>query len=187
MALVDGMIRASRLDVSLYEEVEKDTNETQNALIVVIIAAAASGIATAIGAASQPGGNPVLGLVAGILGAVLAWAVVTGFVYLVGTRLFGGTATWGEVMRTVGYANAPGVLNILGFIPILGGLVGLVVGIWVIVTTVVAIRQALDVSTGKAIISAVIGWIIGAIVLAIVFSIFAVPYLMMNPGAMPAP
>jgi hypothetical protein len=187
MALVDGMIRASRLDVSLYEEVEKDTNETQNALIVVVVAAAASGIATAISAASQPGGNPVLGLVAGVVGAVLAWAVVTGFVYLVGTRLFGGTATWGEVMRTVGYANAPGVLNILGFIPILGGLVGLVVGIWVIVTTVVAIRQALDVSTGKAIISAVIGWILGAIVLAIVFSIFAVPYMMMNPGAMPAP
>ena len=118
---------------------------------------------------------------------MLAWAVVTGFVYLVGTRLFGGTATWGEVMRTVGYANAPGVLNILGFIPLLGRLVGLVVGIWVIVATVIAIRQALDVTTGKAIISAVIGWILGAIVIAIVFSIFAVPYMLLNPGAMPAP
>ena len=48
MALVDGMIRSARLDVSLYEEVEKDTNETQNALIIVVVAAVASGIATAI-------------------------------------------------------------------------------------------------------------------------------------------
>ena len=187
MALVDGMIRAARLDTSLYEEVERDTNETSNALIVVVIAAAASGIAAAIGAANQPGANPVLGLVAGVLAAVVGWAVVTGFVYLVGTRLFGGTATWGEVMRTVGYANAPGVLNILGFIPVIGGLVGLVVGIWVIVTTVVAIRQALDVSTGKAIISAVIGWIIGAICIGIIFAIFAVPYALMNPGVATAP
>ena len=37
MALVDQMIRASRLDVNLYEEVEKDTTQTNNALTVVVI------------------------------------------------------------------------------------------------------------------------------------------------------
>src|SRR5687767_5868509 len=149
MALVDGMIRAARLDTALYEEVEKDTTETQNALIIVVIAALANGIATAVGA---PGDGAVMGLIAGVLASVVAWGVVTGFVYLVGTRLFGGTATWGEVLRTVGYANSVGILNILGVIPVLGGLVRLVVSIWVIVATVVAIRAALDVSTGKAII-----------------------------------
>jgi hypothetical protein len=184
MALVDGMIRAARLDVSLYEEVEKDTNETQNALIIVVVAALASGIATAV---STPGANPIMGLIAGVLGSVVGWAVVSGFVYLIGTRVFGGTATWGEVMRTVGYANSVGVLNILGVIPLLGGLIRLVVGIWVLVTTVIAIRQALDVSTGKAIISAIIGWILGAICVGIIFGIFAVPYALMNPGAMTAP
>jgi hypothetical protein len=184
MALVDGMIRAARLDTSLYEEVEKDTTETQNALIVVVIAAVASGIATAV---STPGGNPILGLIAGVVASVVAWAVVSGFVYLIGTRVFGGTATWGEVMRTVGYANSVGVLNILGVIPVLGGLIRAVVAIWVIVTTVVAIRQALDVSTGKAIISAVLGWLLGVICTGIILGIFAVPYALMNPGAMTAP
>jgi hypothetical protein len=180
------MVRASQLDTSLYEEVERDTTQTNNALIVVVISALASGIGSAIGAVSNPqAGNAVLALVAGLVGAVVAWAVVTGFIYLIGTRLFGGTATWGEVMRTVGYANAPGVLNILGFIPVLGGLIRLAVSIWVIVTTVVAIRQALDVSTGKAIVAGILGWICGAIVLAIIFAIFAVPVAM--TGMMTSP
>jgi hypothetical protein len=181
MNLVDGMVRAARLDVSLYEEVERDTTQTSNALAVVVIAALASGIGAAISAASNPqAGSPILALIAGLVGAVVGWAVVTGFIYLVGTRLFGGTATWGEVLRTVGFANAPGVLNILGFIPVLGGLVRFVVAIWLIVATVIAIRQALDVGTGRAIVSGVIGWILGGIVIGIVFAIFAVPFVLMG-------
>ncbi|HEY3083062.1 MAG TPA: Yip1 family protein [Chloroflexota bacterium] len=184
--LVDGMIRAARLDISLYEEVERDTTQTNNALIVVVLSALASGIGGAIGAASNPqSGSPILALIAGLVGAIVGWAVVTGFIYLVGTRLFGGTATWGEVLRTVGFANAPGVLNILGFIPILGGLIRLVVGIWLIVATVIAIRSALDVGTGRAIISGIIGWILGGIVIGIVFAIFAVPFVV--GGMMTAP
>src|SRR5262245_50887240 len=111
--LVDGMIRAARLDTLLYEDVERDTNQTSHALIVVVIAAIASGIATAV----RPDmGSPVLGLIAGVVGAVLGWAVWTGCVYFVGTNLLGGTATWGEVLRTVGFANSPNVLQIIGVI-----------------------------------------------------------------------
>lgn len=184
MNLVDGMVRAARLDVSLYEEAERDTTQTNNALAVVVIAALANGIGTAIGAASNPqAASPILALIAGIVGAIIGWAVVTGFIYLAGTRLFGATATWGEVLRTVGFANSPGVLNILGFIPVLGGLVRFVVAIWLIVATVIAIRQALDVSTGRAIVSGVIGWILGAIVIGIVFAIFAVPVALMGGAA----
>jgi len=62
-----------------------------------------------------------------------------------------------EVLRTIGFAHSPGVLNILGFIPILGGLIGLVVGIWTLVATIVAMRQALDFDTTKAVLTAIIG------------------------------
>ena len=66
-------------------------------------------------------------------------------------RLFRGTADWGELLRTVGFAQAPGVLYALGIIPLLGGLVRLVVAIWVAIAGVIAVRQALDISTGKAV------------------------------------
>jgi hypothetical protein len=182
LALVDGMMRAARLDTALYEEVERDTNETQNALIIVVAAALASGIALALGAAT----DPIRGLLGGVVSSVVTWGIVSGFVYLVGTRIFGGTATWGEVLRTLGYAGSAGVLNILGIVPLVGWLIWPITFVWVLIASVIAIRQALDVSTGRAIGSAVIGWIIGVIVSEIILSIFGVSR-MMNPGAMPAP
>ena len=79
--------------------------------------------------------------------------------YLIGTKLLGGVATWGELLRTIGFAQSPGVLMIFGIIPILGGLVRIIVMIWLLIAGIVAIRQALDFSTGKAVVTAVIGWV----------------------------
>jgi hypothetical protein len=93
---------------------------------------------------------------------------MAGLVYFIGTRLFGGTATWGELLRTLGFAASPGLLYIFGLIPLLGTIVVIVVGIWVLVCVVVAIRQALDVSTGKAILAGLLGMIAWALIAAVV-------------------
>ena len=74
-------------------------------------------------------------------------------------RFFGGTATPGELLRTIGFAQAPGVLNILAFIPVVGGLIGIITLIWSLVAGIIAVRQALDFDTGKAILTTVIGWV----------------------------
>jgi hypothetical protein len=86
----------------------------------------------------------------------LLWSAIT---WLIGDKLLGGTATWGELLRTIGFAQAPGVLLIVAFIPVLGWLVAAVVGIWMLITGVVAIRQALDFSTGRALGTAFLGWL----------------------------
>ena len=174
MALTDQMIRAARLDVNLYEEVEHDATQTQNALIVVVIVAVATAISSAITANSE-GGSIALVLIASLVAPILGWVVSAGCIYFIGTRLFGGTATWGEVMRTIGFAQSPGVLNILRFIPVLGGLIGLIVTVWVIVAQVIAIRQALDVTTGKAIVAGVVGGLLAAILIGLVLSVVLVP------------
>ena len=85
----------------------------------------------------------------------IAWAGIT---YIIGDKILGGTATWGELLRTLGFAQSPGVLMILGIVPILGGLARLIVAIWLLVAGIIAIRQALDFSTGKAILTGVLGW-----------------------------
>ena len=140
------------LDVATYEEVEHDNDATGQAAVVVIIVA----ICTALGAIWRGGPSIIAGPISAILGWLL-WSAVT---YLIGDKLLGGTATWGELLRTIGFARAPGVLMIFGIIPILGGLVRAVVAIWLLFTGVVAIRQALDFSTGKAILTALLGWIV---------------------------
>ena len=172
--MTDRMMRAARLEPQLFEEVEHDLSATSQALTVVVIVAVAGGIGQALG--QILGGHPgqaLGGFIAGIVTALLGWAVWSGLAYLIGTKLFGGIATYGELLRTIGFANSPGVLNILSFIPILGGLVSLLVGIWILVATIIAMRQALDFDTGKAVMTAIVGFFAYIILVAVLVTPFA--------------
>lgn len=158
--LVDRMVRAARLDVMLYEEVEGDITATSQAATVVGIVALCSGLGSAI--AQVMAGNTgaaVLGFVGGIIMAFIGWIAWSYITFWVGTSIFKGVATPGEMLRTIGFAQTPGVLGILAFIPILGGIVSLVIFVWMIVAGVIAIRQALDITTGQAVITAIVGFI----------------------------
>lgn len=159
--LVQRMLGAATLNIDTYEEVEADDTATVQAGTVVAMVA----VASAIGAIGS-GGSIIFAPIAAIVGW-LAWAGVT---YIIGDKLLGGTATWGELLRTLGFAQAPGVLYILGIIPILGAFVGFGVWIWMLVAAIIAIRQALDFSTGKAVLTAVLG----IIPMIMLYSIFAI-------------
>ncbi len=140
------------LDIATYEEVEHDDSLTTQAAIVVLIAALARGVG-----GFNDGEN---GIIVGVVAALFSWLVWAGITYLIGDKLLKGTATWGELLRTLGYAQAPAVLLIFGFVPVLGNVLGAVVGIWLLVTGIVAIRQALDFDTGKAVLTAFLGWLV---------------------------
>lgn len=158
-SIVDRMRGAALLDVATYEEVEHDRSATGQAAVVVVLVA----ICSAIGLAWRGGPN----VIGGPIAALLSWLIWSGVTYIVGTKVFHGTATWGELLRTLGFAQAPGVLLILALIPVLGGLVYVAVSIWLLATGVVAIRQALDISTGRAVITALVAWIIIAIIVSL--------------------
>src|SRR3954470_18766962 len=162
-SLVERMIGAALLDVSVYEEVEADRNATGQAAAVVAIVA----VCSAIGSYGH-GGKGILGA---IVAAFLGWLIMAALTYFIGTKLFGGTADMGEMLRTLGFAQAPGVIAILGIIPFLGRLVVFAVAIWQLVTAIVAIRQALDFDTGKAIATAVIAWIVVWVVTLVVMGL----------------
>ena len=168
-SFVDRMIGAAKLDVSVYEEVEHDATATGQAAGVVALVA----VCAAIGAL---GSHDAKGPIAAVVSALLGWVIMAVLTWAIGTMLFGGTADIGELLRTLGFSRAPGVLAIVGFIPILGGLALLVVWVWQLVTAVVAIRQALDFDTGKAVATAVIAWLV---VMAVTFAI-----MLMVGGAM---
>ena len=163
--MIDRAIRAAKVEPALYEEVERDENATTEAAIVVAIAAVASAIGAALGDPSRFIGNFLTTLLGGLIGWV-AWSYIT---YFVGTRLMNGTTTPGEMLRTIGYAQAPQILGILGFLPFgIGLLVRLVVALWSLWAGIVAVRQALDFDTGKAVITVLIGFVVYVVVLAII-------------------
>jgi hypothetical protein len=175
--MFNRVTRAAMLDVNLYEEVEADTSLNQEALIVVILVSILSGIGGFLqGVFSGDIGAALLALVVGVVLGVVSyyiWAYVT---YFVGTNLFGGTADAGELLRVLGYASGPRVLGVLGFIPCVGGLAGAVGAIWALVAGVIAVREALDFDTTKAVLTVIIGWVIVfaiSIVVGLVFGIGA--------------
>lgn len=151
-SFTERMIGAATLNIATYEEVEHDHTATGQAAGVVALVAVAS-VAGAMGRGTE-------GMVSALVGALASWVVWSAVTYFVGTRMFGGTADWGEMARTIGFAQTPGLLAIFGFIPILGGLIKFVAAVWMLACVIVAIRQALDFTTGRAIGTAVLGFIV---------------------------
>lgn len=156
MSLVQKMISAAKLDVALYESVEADPNATTQAMTVVVISALAAGIG-----AIRAG---VMAVVISIIAALIGWVVWAFLCYFIGTKLLpeaGTDADLGQLLRTTGFAQSPGVLRILGIIPFIGWLISFVAAIWMLVATVVAVRQALDyTSTGRAVVVVFIGFVV---------------------------
>jgi len=164
-SIVERMFGAAMLSVSTYEEVEADRGATGQAFVVVLLGA----LATAIGMIGA--GRGIVGaFVGGAISAVLGWLAWSSVTHFVGTRFFGARADWGELLRTLGFAQSPKLLLVLAGLPVLGPVLGFAVMIWVLIASLVAIRQALDIDTGKAMLVAIVGWLV---MLAINF-IFAV-------------
>ncbi|MFQ5537112.1 MAG: YIP1 family protein [Gemmatimonadota bacterium] len=148
-SMVERMTGAALLNIETYEEVEHDDNATGQAAAVVAMVAAAQ----AIGAA----GHGLFGAVGAAAAALLGWLLWAGITYLVGTKLFDGTATWGELLRTLGFAQAPGILAVVGVLPLLGA-VNYLIPLWLLVTGFIAVRQALDFGNGKTFLTILVGW-----------------------------
>lgn len=163
-SIQDRMLRAAKLDVDLYEEVEADRDATGQALTVVVLSAAAAGIGSL-------GSGSVSSIVTGTVITLVAWLVWVFLTYLIGTRLLPEpetSADYGEMLRTVGFASAPGVIRIFGIVPGVGFLFFLAAGIWMLVATVIAVRQALDyTSTWRAVGVCLIGWVAQAVILVL--------------------
>ncbi len=159
--LVERMIGAAFLNVNTYEEVEADTTATGQAMAVVVLSNVAAGI-------GQLGRFGPVGLVKGTIAALIGWFVWAVLTCFIGTKIMPEPQTKsdvGELLRTIGFSSAPGVLRVFSFIPLLGGFVSGVVFIWMLATMVVAVRQALDyTSTGRAAAVCIISWVVYIVV-----------------------
>ena len=167
-SLGERMIRAAKLDASLYEEVEADRGALGQATAVVVLASLAAGF----GAFAHGG---VGGFLFGTIAALAGWYVWAFLTYWIGTRFLPEPQTqadYGELLRTIGFSSAPGVIRVLGIIPALTGLVFLVASIWMLVAMVIAVRQALDYTgTLRAVGVCLIGWIVQVLILAVVLAL----------------
>ncbi len=155
--LTDRMLRAAKLDPHLYEEVEADATAMPQAMLVVVLSSAAAGIGS-MGMVEHPN------LILSTLGALIGWYIWAFMTYWIGTKLLpekDTKADYSQMLRTIGFSSAPGILRVLGVVPFLTNLIFVVAGIWMLVAMIIAVRQALDYqSTARAVGVCAIGWLI---------------------------
>ena len=101
--IVQRMIGAAKLDTATYEGVENDGSATRQAMAVVVLV----GLATGIG---YLGSSGLTGLMSGIVYGIVGWALWAWITYFVGTTLLKTPETdanWGQLARTLGFAQSP--------------------------------------------------------------------------------
>jgi hypothetical protein len=165
------LIGAASLDVAIYEEVEADSTATGQAFAVVIMSSVAAGVGSRGFGAASPA-TIFLMTVAAVL-AWAAWALVT---LQIGGRLMPEPQTQvdiGELLRTIGFATAPGMLRIVGIIPAATYPAFAISSVWMLCTMIVAVRQALDyTSTVRAIVVCAIGWLLSLAIIGVIGLLF---------------
>ena len=165
-------IGAAILDRRIYEEVEADGRSTAQAVALVVLASIAGGIGL-LGLGAQTPQS----LVAGIIGSLIGWMAWAALTYLIGTHLLPEPQTRadvGELLRTLAFASAPGLLRALGVIPFLGLTIYSIASVWMLLAMVVAVRQALDyTSTVRAVGVCVVGWALSLAIAAAIANLFA--------------
>ncbi len=168
------MLRAAQLDINLYEEVEADKGANLQALTVVVLVSLASGIGTGIGGILTREDDPIWflwGLLIGIGVSILGWLLWALITYAIGVTIFKGPETeadYGQLLRTIGFSNTPGALRFFSFIPFIGGVIAFVAFVWTLIAGVIAVRQALDFSTWRAIGTVIVGWLIYILILFLI-------------------
>ena len=172
--MLGRMLGAARLSSDTFEDVEKDSGATIQALLVVVIVAIAAGVGGILSGDTRP----IDGLLFGVVRGIVTWVVWALLALLVGTTILKSESTeadWGQLARGTGFAQTPGLLNILVFIPIAGGIISLLVLIWQLAAMVVALRQSLDYSsTWRAFFVILISAIPVLIINLILFSVLGI-------------
>lgn len=172
-SMIANVRRAMSLDRTFYQEVATDERYSQEALMVVIVAAVFTGIGSFLsGILRLDFLGAIIGLIVGVLLAVVGYYIWAYIVQFVGKSMFQGQATAPQLLRTLGYAYGPTALGVLSFVPCVGPLIALVGGIWSLVCGFFAVRETHRLSDGQTIVTVVVGWLIVFIITMIVTAFF---------------
>jgi hypothetical protein len=160
-SLTERMVGAMKADVNTFKEIEADPSALGQAVTVIVIA----GVAAMIGNIFR--GSIFYGLLS-LIASILGYAIWSVLVVVIGTKLMPEPTTkadFQEAFRVIGFTAAPGVFNVLLFIPVLHYLISFAIGIWMLIIGVVAVREVLDYSdTTRAIIVCLIAFVIYCII-----------------------
>ena len=195
--MLERIIGVFKLDVATFEAVEADESATVQAAIIVAIVGLFAAIGAFVAAQSAnafmdafaglseveipfdtlPQISPIGAALQALVVAFVAWLVWSALTFFIGKTLFQADTNMGEMLRVIGFAQAPRLLAILNFIPCLGPVIGLVSWVWAVVASFIGIRQGLDLDNGKTLVVVILSFIGVLIVNWILGTIFALIFV----------
>jgi hypothetical protein len=105
---------------------------------------------------------------------VAGWLVQSFLIYISATRAFGGQATLSQMLRPLGYSFTPYCLTLAWpAVPHFGFLIGLIGTSWSTIADVVAVRETVAFSTGRA-LATVLAVVLAGVVLVLLVYILLV-------------
>lgn len=153
------------VDPSVFEEVEHDHSLTGQAALVVAV----SSVLSAIGGGFLSS-NVTTGFISMLVWGFVSWVLFAAITYFIGTKLYHGDATMGQMLRVIGFAYAPAAFYILSLIPLVGLMIYMLVTAWLYYTIFIAVRAGLDLENGQVFWTVLAGYIVYLIGLGVVLS-----------------
>jgi hypothetical protein len=173
------LVGAAVLDGGIYEAIEADTRATRQAALTVVLASLAAGLGAGGVWRPDAAGFAIASLIA--LAAWLAWAML---MFQIGTWVLPGRQTvssFGELLRTVGFAAAPALFLVFAVLPGMAVPVFAIATAWTFAAMVVGVRHALDYPhTGRALA-------VCALATALVLALVVVVGLLFGPALASSP
>ena len=173
--LFNRMIRATKLDLTFYDEIVNDPTSQGHSVWVVALLA----MATGYGMFSRAGGTAVNVCLAVTFFSWYIWAFT---VYYASNHFFGATPSRMDrktVLRVMAFASAPGVLRFLGVIPHISLIVFIGTSVWIILAGAIGLKKVYQLThIGKALILCSATWLVVLFVqiffMIMFFSVFGV-------------
>ena len=170
-SVLDRVWGAARLDTQTLRDLAGNPTTTGQALIGLGVGALLAGLGTLISGLTNEAGRSqwqlyVFSLIVEPLIIGLAWAAFAGLTWLVATRGMPGVGFM-TIARPFAAGFALMGLWILGFIPLVGPIIRLVVLTWIFLVAFVSLRSSLPLSEGKAASASIVGFAAGLVVLIV--------------------
>ena len=182
-SFVERISGAALFDVEIYHEVSSDITATWSALIVIMGTALVSSLVLFVQ-------NPALGLeflIGSVIASVVAFAVWFWIILFVGTKLSRGPspsgdyakATWGGLLRSLGFSRSPDLLGFSALLPMVGPLLIFAVNIWTFATMAIAVREEFNYqSIWKSVGVVLMGFIPSTFIFGLILIQFADPAML---------
>ena len=150
--LFQRLVAAWRLELGVYEDVSTDRGANGQAFLIVLL----SGLGNGFGLVGRMGS---VGISAGVGAALLGWPLWALTVFLI-AALFGHRRHHGSLVRTLGFANAPGVFLVFGSVATAGALIRITVVCWLVAAPVVAVQAVFQVTRARAVVVSLVAFVV---------------------------